>query len=72
MHIFLLLSISFSFLLSLMLLLCQEPVFASVYSNSTPQYVMCFNQVTPLVCCDSCCRGDVSLDTSAPCVCVCV
>lgn len=27
-------------------LLCQEPVFASVYSSSTPQYVMCFNQVT--------------------------
>nr|XP_046271575.1 supervillin isoform X2 [Scatophagus argus] len=23
---------------------CWEPVFASVYSSSTPQYVMCFNQ----------------------------
>lgn len=23
----------------------QEPVFASVYSSSAPQYVMCFNQV---------------------------
>lgn len=25
--------------------LCQEPVFASVYSSTTPQYIMCFNQV---------------------------
>ncbi|CAL8304515.1 unnamed protein product [Merluccius merluccius] len=24
--------------------LCWDPVFASVYSSSTPQYVMCFNQ----------------------------
>ncbi|XP_054860946.1 supervillin isoform X4 [Amphiprion ocellaris] len=23
---------------------CWEPIFASVYSNNTPQYVMCFNQ----------------------------
>ncbi|XP_008289012.1 supervillin-like isoform X2 [Stegastes partitus] len=23
---------------------CWEPVFASVYSNNTPQYIMCFNQ----------------------------
>lgn len=27
-------------------LFSQEPVFASVYSISTPQYIMCFNQVT--------------------------
>lgn len=26
-------------------LLSQEPVFASVYSINTPQYIMCFNQV---------------------------
>ncbi|XP_068574354.1 supervillin-like isoform X3 [Cebidichthys violaceus] len=25
---------------------CWEPVFASVYSSSTPQYIMCFNQTS--------------------------
>lgn len=31
---------------TLMSLLSQEPVFASVYSVSMPQYILCFNQVT--------------------------